>query len=78
MQSFPPMLLSLSDYQIATIMTHAYPLRPDARSEFFEAVAVRLAGAAEIGDGLVSRHCRELQRAYFDPPDLTGKFERRG
>ena len=77
MRSFPPMLLSLSNSQISTIMAAANPLRPDARSEFFEAIAVRLAGAAEIGDGLISRHCRELQRVYFDPPDLSGKFDRR-
>jgi hypothetical protein len=59
-------------------MAAASPLRPDAQSQFFEAIAIRLAGAVEIGDGLVSRHCRELQRAYFDPPDLSGKFDRRG
>jgi hypothetical protein len=32
-----------------------------------EAVAARLAGVGEIGDGAVARVCRELQRAYFEP-----------
>jgi hypothetical protein len=69
--SFPRTLLALSDSQLEIVMAAAHPLRPDARSRFLAAVAARLAGAGELGDGAVSRACRELQRAYFDPPIET-------
>jgi hypothetical protein len=45
-------------------------LPPDARGAFLERVAARLAGQV-LGDGLVARTCRELQREYLDPPDLS-------
>ena len=70
--AFPPALLSLTDNQLAIVMSHAHPLQPRDRSQFLEAVADRLAGAGELGDGTVSRACRELQRSYFDAPDLRG------
>jgi hypothetical protein len=47
-------------------MAAAHPLAPAARGPFLEAVAGRLAGAAELGDGTVNRACRELQRDYFE------------
>jgi hypothetical protein len=59
-------------------MAAASPLPTDARSAFFEAVTVRLTTVPELGDGVVSRTCRETVRQFFDPPDLNGKFERRG
>jgi hypothetical protein len=71
MQSFPPGLLALSDSQLAIIMAAAHPLQPADRSQFLEAVAARLAGVGEVGDGAVSRACRELQRSYFDPPQFA-------
>ena len=51
-------------------MAMARPLPPDARGAFLERVAARLAGQV-LGDGLVARTCRELQREYLDPPDLS-------
>jgi hypothetical protein len=71
MPAFPHGLLSLSDHQLEIVMLHASPLQPHVRSQFLEAVAGRLAGFGEVGDGTVSRACRDLQRAYFDPPDLS-------
>jgi hypothetical protein len=59
--------LCLSDSEITTIMAMARPLPPDARGAFLERVAARLAGQV-LGDGLVARTCRELQREYLDPP----------
>jgi hypothetical protein len=59
---FPRTLLALTDGQLETIMAAAHPLAPAARSAFLEGVAARLAGVVEIGDGVVSRACRELQR----------------
>jgi hypothetical protein len=79
---FPPTLLSLSDAQLQIVMAAAHPLMPAVRDEFFAAVAARLSGVTEIGEGAVSRACREIQRAYFDPPSLGGRtmvrpYERR-
>jgi hypothetical protein len=68
---FPAALLSLSDSQLEILMAAADPLRPEARSQFLQAVAERLAGVVEIGDGVVSRCCRELVRLYFEPPDTV-------
>jgi hypothetical protein len=70
MPSFPRGLLALSDDQLATVMAAAAPLAANDRSRFLEAVADRLTGVAEPGDGLVARVCRETQRTHFDPPDL--------
>ena len=71
--TFPPALLSLSDNQLAIVMTHAHPLHSRDRPQFLQAVADRLTGVAELGDGAVSRACRELQHGYFDPPNLSGR-----
>jgi hypothetical protein len=68
--AFPPALLALTDSELQIIMAHAHPLRPNDRSQFLQAVADRLAGCGELGDGAVARVCRETQRSYFDPPDL--------
>jgi hypothetical protein len=68
---FPHAPLSLSDRELETVMAACAPLRPDARSAFLKAVAQRLAGVPELGDGVVSRACRELQREYFEPPDTV-------
>jgi hypothetical protein len=66
----PRTLLILSDARLEILMADAHPLAPAARSRFLAAVAGRLAGAGEIGDGAVSRVCRDLQRGFFDPPDF--------
>jgi hypothetical protein len=71
--TFPPALLGLSDNQIAIVMAHAHPLQSCDRPQFLQAVADRLTGFTELGDGLVARACRELQRGYFDPPNLGGR-----
>jgi hypothetical protein len=78
MQSFPSTLLTLSDHQLSIVMAAAHPLPRRAHQEFFEAVAARLSGVVEIGDGLVARTCRETQRGFFDPPQLIGKAGRYG
>jgi hypothetical protein len=64
---FPAGLLSLSDSQLSAIMAAAHPLQPAARAGFLEAVAARLAGEPEPGDGTVARAARELQRQFFEP-----------
>jgi hypothetical protein len=68
----PAGLLALSDSQISIILTAASPLPRRVHQAFFEALAARLATVPELGDGIVNRCCRELQRTYFEPPDLVG------
>jgi hypothetical protein len=67
--TFPRGLLSLSDAQLEIVMLHAHPIAPAQRGQFLAAVAQRLAGV-ELGDGVVSRCCRALQREHFTPPDV--------
>ena len=68
---FPRALLSLSDRELEIVMAAFAPLAPAARSEFLSAIAERVSGVGEVGDGLLSRCCRELQPRYLSPPDLS-------
>ena len=66
-----PRPLSLSDAQLDATMNAAAPLLPRDRSLFLEDVAAALRGFDEIGDGVVARVAREVQRKYLRPPDLS-------
>ena len=68
--SLPSTLLRLSDSEITTVMAMARPLPAGARGAFLEQVAAHLAGQPAIGDGIVGRVCRDLQKQFFDPPDI--------
>jgi hypothetical protein len=61
--------LALTDDQMSQILRSAEPLRPSTRSAFLQDVARALNGH-ELGDGFVQRVCRDVQRKYYDPPDL--------
>jgi hypothetical protein len=63
-----PRAISLSDEALLMIMSAAEPLQRIDRGRFLEAVADRLRGVADPGDGLVSRVCRELQPQFFRAP----------
>jgi hypothetical protein len=65
-------LLSLSDDQLAAVMSAAQPLLPADRSAFLVAVANYLANEPVIGDGTVARAIRSLQREFFKPPVISG------
>ena len=70
--------LSLSDSQMTAILTAAEPLPPDLRSPFLAACAHALQGREPLGDGLVFRTIKELQREFFRAPDLSrGRTEPR-
>ena len=78
----PP--LSLSDDELAAIMTACAPLAPDRRNDFLQAVANTLATCPMIGPGSVHRAIVTAQRQHFDPPldmsrqpALLRKIERR-
>ena len=67
----PSSLLALTDDQITTIMALARPLLPAQRTAFLEMVAAKLQGRCNgdgVGDGVVYRTCRELQRELLIPP----------
>jgi hypothetical protein len=65
----PP--IRLSDTELDTVFAAARPLAADLRDPFLRAVANALAGKPMLGPGVVARTCAELQRQFFDPPDLS-------
>jgi hypothetical protein len=70
----PPPLpnpIALSDSQLDTLLRAAQPLAPTDRAAFLVMVAARLRGVDVIGDGLVSRVCREAFAQFWDAPDLS-------
>jgi hypothetical protein len=66
--SSPP--LSVSDSQLDAILAATAPLPPPERSAFLVALAHRLKSEVELGDGLLFRVLRELQREFFRPPQF--------
>lgn len=60
----------LTEAQLAMITRAAKPLHRHDRAPFLDAVAARLRGAEEIGDGVVMRVVRETQRAFLRPPKV--------
>ena len=50
------------------IIAAAEPINPEHRAGFFEAVLTALALAPVLGEGLVHRTCRELQKRFVDLP----------
>jgi hypothetical protein len=65
----PP--IRLSDSELDAVMAAARPLPVDLRDPFLQVVAHALSGRDVIGPGTVHQVCRELQRQFFDPPDLS-------
>jgi hypothetical protein len=62
--------LKLTDDELDAVLAAARPLDVGDRDAFLQAVAAALQGAGEIGPGVVHRVCAELQRRFWDPPDL--------
>ena len=58
----------LSDSQIEILFSAARPLPSPEHAAFLEEATAVLAGCLEIGDGVVYRTARELQRKYWKPP----------
>jgi hypothetical protein len=65
-------MIRLSDSELQAVMDAAAPLEPRMRDAFLRSVAHALTGR-EVGPGLVARTCREVQREFFDPPDLSAR-----
>jgi len=63
--------LNLTTAQEATIAQAAFALPPAERGLLRQRVLEQLELAAEVGDGLVHRTCREAQRELWCPPTAT-------
>jgi hypothetical protein len=71
----PP--LCLTDKQMSALFAAAHPLPRDSRSAFLEHCARKLAKLPMLGDGALHRTIMQVQRVYFNPPDLRaaeGKY----
>jgi hypothetical protein len=68
---FPMPPIRLSDSELDAVMAAARPLPVHLRDPFLHAVAHALSDRNVIGPGTVHQVCRELQRQFFDPPDLS-------
>ena len=73
--------LQLSDDEMSVLMRLAEPIDPTLRPQFLEAVAQELEAngqAGAVGAGALHRAARNLQRKYFDPPQLPNSSPREG
>ena len=66
-----PPIIRLSDAELDAVFLAARPLAGRDRDDFLQEVANALAGCSEIGPGTVAKACREAQRKFFDPPELS-------
>ena len=65
-------MIALTDDELSAVMDAARPIPPASRDAFLHALAAELAQHPVIGEGLIHRVARDVQRKYFDPPDLSG------
>jgi hypothetical protein len=75
------MPLQLNDDEMFVVMSLAGPIDQHRRPQFLQEVAQEIEAkrqAGEVGEGLVHRLARTIQRKYFDPPQLpnAGKMAR--
>jgi hypothetical protein len=63
--------IKLNDDELAVVMSAARPLPVACRDHFLQEVASALQGYDEIGPGIVHRVIAQVQREFFDPPDLS-------
>jgi hypothetical protein len=67
----PP--LELNDREMSMLLTLSAPIDQRLRPQFLQEVATELEAkrqAGEIGEGSVHRLARQIQRKYWDPPQL--------
>jgi len=70
----------LSDSELDAVLAAARPLPVAVREPFLQVVAIALSGHDVVGPGVVHQVCRELQRQFFNPPNLEhggGQSKRR-
>ena len=61
----------LSEDQVDAILQAARPLPPADREAFFQDVTDALADLDDLGDGVVYRVTRDVQRKYWNPPAIN-------
>jgi hypothetical protein len=66
----------LPDAELGVLMTLAAPLERARRVAFLERATAILASRPERGPGVVHRVGRELQRDYYNPPQMSDAGER--
>jgi hypothetical protein len=69
----PPMPLALTSEEMSLLLSLSAPLDQQRRPQFLQEVAAELEAkrqAGEVGEGLVHRLARTIQRKYWDPPNL--------
>ena len=74
----PP--LQLNDEEMNVLLTLAGAIDQQLRPQFLQEVAQELEAkrqAGEIGEGSVHRLARQIQRRFFDPPQLGENKYRR-
>jgi hypothetical protein len=64
-------MISLSDAELTAVLDACKPLRPGDRDPFLRALAQELR-EPQLGPSVIHRVARNLQRQFFDPPDLSG------
>ena len=64
----PP--IKLTDAELDSVLAAARPLSIELRDPFLHAVARELQSCRELGPGVVHRVVAQVQREFFDPPDL--------
>jgi hypothetical protein len=70
------MPIRLTDSELDAVMAAARPIAVGRRDAFLQRVASALQGYGEIGPGVVYRVAAQVQRAFFDPPDIDGRMPR--
>ena len=66
------MPLSLSDSELAALMSAARPIPPRDRDQFLRDCAAGLAKYEVLGPGIVARVVRDIQRQHLNPPSMRG------
>jgi hypothetical protein len=61
--------IAISDRAMSRLLELAQPLAPPDRGQFLQDIAAELRGRGDLGDGLVVRVAREVQRRYLRLPE---------
>lgn len=64
-------MATLSPDQIEAVLRAARPLPPADHDAFLEEVSSALAELGDLGDGIVHRIVRDVQRKYWGSPNLS-------
>ena len=65
--------IRLSDDQMPAVLAASTPLPPDLRAAFLETCAREISALPMVGDGALHRVIMQVQRQYFDAPDLSDR-----